>query len=117
MTNGVRVAVAAAALFLAGWFVRPATSAPAAAPRARAQAQTWEYASLIRSDKFAALNLPDRIPKSTTMPELYRELGGKQPDDHLEVTDVLTQLGAEGWELAAVTTDRGAVVFFLKRPK
>jgi hypothetical protein len=83
----------------------------------RTPAPNFEYATLFRTGSAAGWYGPGENRSTAKAYELYREMGGKEAEQHFNNAELLSLIGLKGWELAAVTDDaRGNISFYFKRP-
>jgi hypothetical protein len=86
----------------------------------------YEYGQLyhkwdrnFESQNIARWEVAESSVEGRTLPDVYRRLGGKKPDDKVALLEVLNVLGASGWELVYVSPiqrdESGSVAYYFRR--
>jgi hypothetical protein len=112
-----RVVATALVAVLAGWVVVAGRAESTRAGNAQPPAR-WEYAYVLnsRTQLKTSFNSTSESVQAEDAFRLYRELGGGKRQADFTLADLMSHVGARGWELVSVDTrDAVAATCWFKR--
>ena len=108
----------AGAILLGSIFAGRAESAGAGKAAAAAAPARWEYAYVLnsRTQLKCAFNSPAGSVAAEDALSLYHTLGGTKRESDFTLSDLMSHVGGQGWELVSVETQDGvAATYWFKR--